>query len=273
MGSAPGRRSAGLDCGRAHGDLVRVSPADISVIVPAWPAPAGIKAISTTRLGGVSLAPYDSLNLGGRVGDLAGVVEENRRRLRALLPADPVWLKQVHGVKVFDIDAEPGDTEADAVVSRRAGIPCGIMTADCLPVLLTDRTGSVVAAAHAGWRGLCNGVLEATLASMNVASTEIIAWLGPAIGPAQFEVGAEVREAFVQKDSAAVEAFKPGRQDRWMADIYRLARQRLVRAGLAAEAIYGGDLCTVSDPTQFFSYRRDGVTGRMASLIWRELPR
>jgi YfiH family protein len=250
-----------------------MSLADLPVIVPDWPAPAGIKAIATTRLGGVSTAPYDSLNLGGRVGDFASAVEENRRRLRALLPAEPTWPNQEHGVKVRDADAGlAGSDEADAVFSRRAGVPCGVMTADCLPVLLTDRAGTVVAAAHAGWRGLCNGVLEATVASMLAAPSEIMAWFGPAIGPTQFEVGPEVREAFTLKDGAAAEAFKPGRQDRWMADIYLLARQRLMHAGLPADAIYGDDLCTVSDAKRFFSYRRDGVTGRMASLIWRELP-
>ena len=247
-----------------------MSQVDIPVIVPDWPAPAGVRSIVTTRSGGVSLAPYDSLNLGGRVGDVARAVEENRRRLNTLLPAEPVWLKQVHGVKVLDADAGSADVEADAVFSRRAGLPCGVMTADCLPVLLTDRTGSVVAAAHAGWRGLCNGVLEATVTAMRVTPVDMIAWLGPAIGPDQFEVGPEVREIFVQQHEAAAKSFKRGRQDRWMADIYLLARQRLMLAGLPAEAIYGGNLCTVSNTTQFFSYRRDGVTGRMASLIWRE---
>ncbi len=220
-------------------------------------------------MGGVSAAPYDSLNLGGRVGDVAGAVEENRRRLQSLLPAAPRWLNQVHGVKVCDPDSTEHD--ADAVVTRRARItPCAIMTADCLPVLLTDRTGSVVGAAHAGWRGLCDGVLEASVAAMRVSPGELIAWLGPAIGPAHFEVGPEVREAFVREDEAAAQAFRPGRADRWMADIFLLARQRLIRSGVPATAISGGDLCTVSDADRFFSYRRDGVTGRMASLIWRE---
>jgi len=245
---------------------------DISLITPDWPAPAGVKAIVTTRLGGVSLAPYDSLNLGGRVGDLTSAVTENRRRLHALLPAEPRWLNQVHGVKVCDADIGGADAEADAICSHRIGVPCAVMTADCLPVLLTDRAGSVVAAAHAGWRGLCNGVLEACVAAMHVAPAEIIAWLGPAIGPEHFEVGPEVQEAFMRQDDAASLAFQPGNGDRLMANIFLLARQRLMQAGLPAGAIYGGDFCTVSDAARFFSYRRDGVTGRMASLIWRELP-
>jgi hypothetical protein len=242
----------------------------IPVIVPDWPAPAHVKALSTTRLGGVSVAPYDSLNLGGRVGDLPNAVEENRRRLQQLLPGAPIWLNQVHGVAVCDVDQVSNIADADAACSRRTGVPCGVMTADCLPVLFTDRAGSVVAAAHAGWRGLCNGVLEASLAAMRVAPDEILAWFGPAIGPEHFEVGPEVRAAFLARDDAAAMAFQPGCGDRWMADIFLLARQRLTRAGLPADAIYGGDLCTVSDATQFFSYRRDGVTGRMASLIWLE---
>jgi polyphenol oxidase len=247
-----------------------MSQHDLPLIIPDWPAPAGVRALVTTRLGGVSAAPYDSLNLGGRVGDVASAVEENRRRLYSLLPAAPRWLNQVHGVTVVDADRDGDGSEADAICSHRANVPCAIMTADCLPVLFTDRAGSVVAAAHAGWRGLCGGVLEASVAAMRVAPTDIIAWLGPAIGPAQFEVGPEVREAFVSHDPMAAQAFQPGKADRWMADIYALARQRLTGAGLAADAISGGNLCTVSDAGRFFSYRRDGVTGRMASLIWRE---
>ncbi|HSD37685.1 MAG TPA: peptidoglycan editing factor PgeF [Rhodocyclaceae bacterium] len=240
------------------------------LIVPDWPAPAGVRAIVTTRLGGVSAAPYESFNLGGRVGDVASAVEENRRRLYALLPAAPRWLHQVHGVAVVDADMDGAGNEADAICSHRANVPCAIMTADCLPVLFTDRAGSVVAAAHAGWRGLCGGVLEASVAAMRAAPEDIIAWLGPAIGPTQFEVGPEVREAFMRHDEAAAQAFQSGETDRWMADIYALARQRLIGVGLAADAIYGGDLCTVSDAARFFSYRRDGITGRMASLIWRD---
>jgi YfiH family protein len=242
----------------------------IPFIVPDWPAPAHVKAISTTRLGGVSVAPYDSLNLGGRVGDSAEAVAENRRRLLAQLPGTPRWLNQVHGVDVCDMDADSAVTDADAACSRQANVPCGVMTADCLPVLFSDRAGSVVAAAHAGWRGLCNGVLEASLAAMRVPPQEVIAWLGPAIGSEHFEVGPEVRAAFMERDEAAAEAFQQGRGDRWMADIFLLARQRLMRAGLLAESISGGEFCTVSDATRFFSYRRDGVTGRMASIIWRE---
>ncbi|MEC5387061.1 peptidoglycan editing factor PgeF [Uliginosibacterium sp. H3] len=247
-----------------------MSVQELPVIVPDWPAPAGVRTFVTTRFGGVSAAPYDSFNLGGRVGDAASAVEENRGRLYALLPAVPRWLNQVHGITVIDSDLDASGDEADAICSHRANVPCAIMTADCLPVLFADRAGSVVAAAHAGWRGLCGGVLEASVATMRAAPESLIAWLGPAIGPTQFEVGPEVREAFMRHDAAAEQAFRPGKADRWMADIYMLARQRLASAGLAADAIFGGDLCTVSDPSRFFSYRRDGVTGRMASVIWRE---
>ncbi|MDB5815008.1 MAG: hypothetical protein JWN23_2125 [Rhodocyclales bacterium] len=245
---------------------------DISVIIPEWPAPSTVKAFVTTRQGGVSVAPYDTFNLGEHVGDVAAHVAENRQRLRSLLPAEPLWLSQVHGITVRDAD-HAGENMADAVVARRAEIVCAIMTADCLPVLLTDRAGTGVGAAHAGWRGLCEGVLEACVSSMRVAPEELLAWLGPAIGPAHFEVGPEVRAAFMRRDEAATLAFQPGRADRWMADIFLLARQRLVRAGLSPDAIFGGDLCTVGDAVRFFSYRRDGVTGRMASLIWRESDR
>ncbi|MDB5800430.1 MAG: hypothetical protein JWL63_1369 [Rhodocyclales bacterium] len=242
----------------------------ISTITPDWSAPPNVKAFVTTRHGGVSAGPYQSLNLGDHVGDAVQDVAENRRRLSSLLPAAPRWLRQVHGVKVCHADNACGDDTADAVLARQADVVCAIMTADCLPVLLTDRAGSVVAVAHAGWRGLCDGVLEACVASMQAAPAELIAWLGPAIGPAHFEVGPEVREAFLHHSAEAAMAFRPGKADRWMADIFLLARQRLSAAGVPATAISGGDLCTVSDADRFFSYRRDGITGRMASLIWRE---
>jgi len=197
-------------------------------------------------------------------------VAANRAELRLALPAEPVWLEQVHGIRVVDAALAAKLPAADAALARQAGVVCAVMTADCLPVLFCDRAGSVVAAAHAGWRGLQAGVLEATLAAMAVAPTEILAWLGPAIGPQAFEVGAEVRAAFVAADPAAAQAFRAQAADKWLADIYLLARQRLLAAGI--RAISGADFCTVSDAQRFFSYRRDGLTGRMATLVWLENP-
>lgn len=240
----------------------------INGIRPGWPAPDRVHALVTTREGGVSEAPYDSLNLGVHVGDDPARVAENRRRLQALLPAEPCWLNQVHGTTVLDADTWSGGLmDADAVVSRRAGRVCAVMTADCLPVLLCDVAGSVVAAAHAGWRGLHGGIVDATVAAMDVSPSSLVAWLGPAIGPDAFEVGEEVRQAFMSHTPQAVHAFRatatPGK---WMADLYALARLRLAALGVAR--VYGGEFCTHADATRFFSYRRDGVTGRMASLIW-----
>ncbi|MDT3251980.1 purine nucleoside phosphorylase YfiH [Serratia sp. root2] len=237
-------------------------------ILPDWPLPAGVKACSTTRGGGISLPPYDSLNLGTHVGDVASAVELNRERLvaGASLPQMPAWLEQVHGTRVVRLDGQtPTDLRADAVYSNVPGQVCAVMTADCLPVLFCSCAGDEVAAAHAGWRGLCSGVLEQTLAAFAAEPGHISAWLGPAIGPQQFEVGPEVRAAFMAVDSAAAAAFIP-HGDKFLADIYLLARQRLQHAGV--KLVYGGDRCTVSEISQFFSYRRDGVTGRMASLIW-----
>ena len=236
-------------------------------IVPDWPAPARVRALSTTRAGGVSVAPYDSLNLGIHVGDDPANVAANRAQVRRIVPSEPAWLNQVHGTAVVDAASVAGVPDADASVSRTPGAVCVVMTADCLPVLLCDRAGTVVGAAHAGWRGLHGGVIEATVAAMQVAPADVIAWLGPAIGPTAFEVGDEVRAAFVATDAIADAAFKPaGQPGKWLADIYLLARQRL--AALGVTAVYGGDCCTVSESRRFFSYRRDGVTGRMASLVW-----
>ncbi len=236
-------------------------------IVPDWPAPAGVRALSTTRAGGVSVAPYDSLNLGTHVGDDPANVAANRAQVRRIVPSEPAWLNQVHGTVVVDAASVAGVPDADASVSRTPGAVCVVMTADCLPVLLCDRAGTVVGAAHAGWRGLHGGVIEATVTAMQVAPADVIAWLGPAIGPTAFEVGDEVRAAFVAVDAIADAAFKPaGQPGKWLADIYLLARQRL--AALGVTAVYGGDCCTVSESRRFFSYRRDGVTGRMASLVW-----
>ena len=236
-------------------------------IVPAWPAPANVRALSTTRAGGVGVAPFDSLNLGTHVGDDPATVAANRARLRALLPAEPCWLNQVHGTAVVDLATYGGVPDADAAVSRKPGAVCVVMTADCLPVLLCDRAGTVVGAAHAGWRGLQGGVIEATTRAMGVPAGDLMAWLGPAIGPEAFEVGDEVRAAFVADDPAAAAAFRPaGPAGKWLADLYLLARQRLAALGVAG--VYGGDACTFTEAARFFSYRRDGRTGRMASLVW-----
>jgi YfiH family protein len=222
----------------------------------------------TTREGGVSVAPWASLNLGDHVGDDPAHVAANRARLRQQLPAEPGWLKQVHSVRVVELGRET-HSEADASFTRQAAQVCTVLTADCLPVLFCDRAGSVVAAAHAGWRGLADGVLEATVAAMQVPPDEVLAWMGAAIGPQAFEVGDEVRQAFAGRHPEAAAAFLPGsKPGKWLADIYRLARIRLNRIGV--QAIYGGGRCTFSEPDRFYSYRRDGVTGRMASLIWLE---
>lgn len=235
-------------------------------IEPDWPAPEAVRALTTTRAGGVSLPPYDSLNLGDHVGDDPAAVAENRRRLRAFLPAEPRWLVQVHGTAVAHADALQHPAEADAAVAFTPGTVCAVLTADCLPVLLCDRQGTRVAAAHAGWRGLAAGVLEASVTAMHCEPSDILAWLGPAIGPQAFEVGEDVREAFVRDLPAAAVAFVPGQPGKWLADIYRLARLRLARAGV--NGIHGGGFCTYSDGARFYSYRRDKATGRMASLIW-----
>lgn len=234
-------------------------------ITPNWPAPANIHALQTTRQGGCSLPPYDSLNLGTHVGDDAMRVERNRNLLNDVLPSEPMWLEQVHGTEVALAEAAGCRTVADACISRRKNTVCVVMTADCLPVLLCDRDGTVVGAAHAGWRGLANGVLEATVKAMDIVPDRLMAWLGPAIGPTAFEVGAEVREAFIQHDPSAATAFTPS-AEKYLADIYQLARQRLQASGITQ--ISGGEFCTYTERERFFSYRRDGATGRMASFIW-----
>jgi len=234
--------------------------------VPDWAAPANVKALQTTRNGGVSKMPWASFNLGDHVGDDPAAVAANRRALREALPGEPRWLTQVHGIVAVDADRKPKTGEADAAFARRPGTVCAVMTADCLPVLLCDRRGSVVAAAHAGWRGLLDGVLESVLAAMAAAPGELLAWLGPAIGPRCFEVGMEVRDAFVALNPSAGAAFVATGQDKWLCDIYLLARQRLEQAGVGA--ISGGGACTFSESARYFSYRRERTTGRMASLIW-----
>ncbi|MGE5526297.1 MAG: peptidoglycan editing factor PgeF [Rhodospirillaceae bacterium] len=240
-------------------------------IIPDWPAPACVRSIITTRDGGVSTGPYATLNLGISVGDDATAVTENRRRLRAALPDEPVWLKQVHGAKVIDADAKPSLPDADASIASLAGTVCAIQVADCIPVLFTDVRGSVVAAAHAGWRGLAVGVLANTISAMQargVTSSEILAYIGPGIGPSAFEVGSDVYKAFTAVDPATATAFSPHQPGKWLADLHALARRALQRAGVWR--IYGDPLCTVSDKARFFSYRRDKTTGRMAALVWRE---
>lgn len=238
-----------------------------ALIVPQWPLPKGVAACSSTRIGGVSLPPYDSLNLGAHCGDNPEHVEENRKRLFAAgnLPSKPVWLEQVHGKNVLRLTGEPyASKRADASYSNTPGTVCAVMTADCLPVLFCNREGTEVAAAHAGWRGLCEGVLE-ELSPALLTTRNIIAWLGPAIGPTAFEVGPEVRDAFLAKDAQADSAFLP-HGEKFLADIYQLACQRLANTGV--EHVYGGDRCTFSESETFFSYRRDKTTGRMASFIW-----
>lgn len=226
-------------------------------------------ALQTTRRGGVSAGPYASLNLGDRVGDEAAAVAANRERLAlaARLPAEPAWLQQVHGAHVVTLPAADRARCADAAVARTPGQVCAVLTADCLPVLLCADDGTEVAAAHGGWRGLAAGVLQACVAQMQTPAAGMMAWLGPAIGPRAFEVGAEVREAFVSADAASAQAFSDGeRPGKFFADLYALARRCLALAGVTR--VYGGGFCTYSERERFFSYRRDGECGRMASLIW-----
>lgn len=235
-------------------------------ITPDWPAPANVRSLQTTRNGGGSVSPYASFNLGSHVGDNPLVVSRNRMLLSTFLPSEPVWLNQVHGTVVSNADHASCLPEADASVSSHPGAVCVVMTADCLPILFCDESGSVVGAAHAGWRGLCDGVIESTVKAMKVAAPTLMAWLGPAIGPGKFEVGEEVRLAFVEQQPEAAAAFVAGANGKWLADLYQLARLRLNALGITR--IYGGDLCTYSDPARFYSYRRDGVTGRMGTFIW-----
>ncbi len=243
----------------------------IRPIVPDWPVPARVRALVTTREGGVSRGAYASLNLGLRSGDDVEAVMENRARLGALLPAAPVWLRQVHGTTVVDAaapDREVDPPEADACVTTRLNTVCAVLVADCMPVFLADTEGTAVGVAHAGWRGLAAGVIEATVAGFACPPARLIAWLGPTIGPRRYEVGDDVRAAFVAHDVAATNAFAPTRTGHWLADLYTLARQRLASVGVAR--VGGGAFCTYSEPARFFSYRRDHETGRMAALAWLE---
>lgn len=232
---------------------------------PDWPAPRNVRACVTTRAGGRSAAPFDTFNLGDHVGDDPQAVTANRQRLSEALGCRAAWLEQVHGVAVVEANPEARQT-ADASWTTRRGVACTVLTADCLPVLFCDRAGQRVAAAHAGWRGLAGGVLPRTLEALAVEPDQVLVWLGPAIGPVAFEVGPEVREAFVSECPAAEAAFGPSRNSgRLMADLYRLARLQLAAHGV--EAVYGGGECTYSD-SRFYSYRQHSRTGRFASLVW-----
>lgn len=248
---------------------------DPAFIIPDWPAPKGVKAVTTTRAGGFSASPWNSFNLGGHVDDDPEQVEKNRQKLAELVGLSRSqfrYMDQVHGTEFAelprDFPEQADPVQADGCATSVPRVPCLVMVADCLPVLFCNRDGTRVAAAHAGWRGLCQGVLEQAVAQFDDPA-DVMAWLGPAIGPGQFEVGAEVRAAFLEKDPEAHKAFVPGATDgHFLADLYSLARQRLTSAGVPE--IYGGHWCTFSEPERFFSYRRDGVTGRMASLIFIE---
>jgi polyphenol oxidase len=241
-----------------------------AIIEPEWPAPKGVRSAFTLRTGGVSVSPYDSLNVGAHVGDVAGAVEENRRRVRERLglPAEPVWLQQVHGVEVADLDVADDGACADAAVTRGPGRVCVIQVADCMPVLFSAADGSAVGAAHAGWRGLAGGVLEETVRHLGVPAPQLIAWLGPTIGRDHFEVGDEVRAAFMSHDPDAASSFEANARGRWQCDLYALARRRLVALGV--RDVFDGGWCTYADEERFFSYRRDGQCGRMAALVWME---
>jgi len=233
---------------------------------PDWSAAANVHAFVTTRAGGVSRGQYASMNTSERVGDAPFDVERNRAILRAALPHDPVWLMQVHGTAVVDAASVSATPHADASFTRSHRVVCVVQVADCLPVLLADRAGTVVAVAHAGWRGLAGGVIERTIEAMRAPARELVAWLGPAIGQDAFEVGGEVYETFVGPDAGAAAAFRTGAPGKWHADLYALARRRLAAAGVAE--VSGGGWCTHAEETRFFSYRRSRVTGRMAALVW-----
>ena len=244
--------------------------AGIGSLTPHWPAPAGVRAAFTLRYGGVSAAPYATLNLAGHTGDAPEAVAENRRRVRTQLelPAEPLWLEQVHGTDVIDLDrlAGEGPYRADGAFTRSPGRVCAVLVADCLSVLLAERRGAAVAAVHAGWRGLAGGVLEAAVRALAVAPSELMAWIGPGIGAAHYEVGAEVREALLAVEPGHAAAFEPNARGRWQCDLAVIARQRL--HGLGVTQVWGGEGCTFAEPERFFSYRRDGRCGRMAALIW-----
>ena len=240
-------------------------------IVPDWPAHARVRAFITTRAGGVSSGPYATFNLGDTTADDPAAVRANKATLERLLPAPPRWLRQVHGARVVQADSVTAPVEADAAYTCAPGVVCAVKIADCMPVLITDAQASVVELAHAGWRGLSGGVVENTVAALPADPAALLAYLGPAIGPAAFEVGDEVRAAFCDVDPSAGSAFAPGKPGKWYADLFALARHRLARCGVTR--VYGGGLCTYSNPGRFYSHRRNPVTGRMAAVIWLEQPR
>jgi polyphenol oxidase len=275
----------------------RIAAAGLDWIVPQWPAPRGVHAFVTTRNGGASVGAAASLDLGGASPAIApaeaAAIAENRRRVEAFLPAPPSWLAQVHGTDVVircrrchsprtseslaaitpatpicSDDHELSPPRADAAVTFDTDVVLAVRIADCMPVLFADTAGCAIGIAHAGWRGLAAGVLENTIAAMSCAPSRIVAWLGPAIGRRAFEVGADVRDAFVRTDLATEAAFGEARPGKWLADLESLARMRLIRAGVSS--ISGGDMCTASDPARFFSFRRDRGSGRMAAFLWRE---
>ena len=248
----------------------RLTAAGVDWIVPDWPIASPVQALATTRSGGVSSGAHATLNLGDACGDHPSAVAENRRRVESFLPSPPVWLRQVHGSKIAQLDsstlhaARTSAPVADAAVTRERGVVLAVTIADCLPVLCADRSGRVIGIAHAGWRGLAAGVVENVVAAMDVASDEITAWLGPAIGPRAFEVGDDVRQAFGGEPMSAF--FEPKHAAKWNADLYGIARAKLQRAGV--RGVHGGGYCTFHDAARFFSYRRDRVTGRMAAFLW-----
>jgi len=237
-------------------------------IAPAWPAPPQVRGVITTRAGGASRGAFKSFNLGAHVGDDALAVERNRRELRRYLPSEPLWMHQVHGVRVIDADTVSAETEADGAIARSARRVLAVLTADCLPVLLCDDEGTVVGIAHAGWRGLAAGVIESVVSAMRVAPERVLAYIGPGIGATAYEVGQEVREAFVAQGADAAQAFRPREGGKYLADLRLLAKQRLRRIGVAR--VHASAHCTYADEKTFFSFRRDGTTGRIASLIWIE---
>jgi YfiH family protein len=249
--------------------MSKANVSSLPLIYPDWPAASQVRAVSTTRLGGVSQKPFNSFNLGDHVGDHALHVGRNRQRLEHGLGLSNgiFWLRQVHSTRAVFAEETQAPVDADAVYTFKSGFVCAVQTADCLPILLCDRAGTWVAAVHAGWRGLAAGIVTTTLMAINRAPSQILAWLGPAIGPHRFEVGEEVRTAFVKQDRNTINCFRPTPRGRWWADIYALARCQLHARGV--NAVYGGTFCTFTDQRRFFSHRRDGGrTGRMATLIW-----
>lgn len=237
-------------------------------LTPDWPVPASVHAVTTLRTGGVSVGAFDALNIALHVGDHAEFVITNRAIIKSMLglPDEPIWLEQMHGNQVVDAATIGLQRQADASFTTKSGVVCAVMTADCLPVLVCMAGGDQVAAIHAGWRGLLSGVIGNTLSAM--AGHDVLVWLGPAIGPDCFEVGDDVRDAFLHKAAGFTVAFTSKSKGKWLADIYQLARIEL--AALGINKIYGGDFCTVTDHERFYSYRRDQVTGRMVTLIWRD---